>query len=131
MYILILCENVIKVVTPFPFPIFFLLNGISKQVETADSSNFSALASNMQILTSVPDQLTTQNISAAANIAVQIPKKPNVPEESQVRLIKIKIRLLWLNIWDINSVLPLVAEGTLSFLLTAHNTTTKCIHFAI
>ncbi|PKK32814.1 adhesion G protein-coupled receptor G7 [Columba livia] len=60
------------------------LDSLGSQVETADSSNFSAIVSNMKILTSVPDQLTTQNISAAANIAVQIPKKPNVPEESQV-----------------------------------------------
>lgn len=64
----------------------------------------------------MPDQLTTQNISAAANIALQILKKPNISEDSQVRLIKTKIRLLWLNIWDINSVPPLPAEGTLSFL---------------
>jgi len=52
----------------------------------------------------VPDQLTTQNISAAANIAVQILKKPNVSEDSQVRFIETKIRFLWLNIWDIHSV---------------------------
>lgn len=65
----------------------------------------------------MPDQLTTENISLATNIAVQILKKPNVSEDSQVRLIKTKVRLLWLKIWDINSVPPLPAEGTRSFLL--------------
>ncbi|PKU38388.1 hypothetical protein llap_11301 [Limosa lapponica baueri] len=52
-------------------------------VETVDSSNVSAIASNTQILTCVPDQLTTENISAAANIAAQILKKPNISEDSQ------------------------------------------------
>ncbi|NXN66362.1 AGRG7 protein, partial [Himantopus himantopus] len=59
------------------------LDSLASQVETADSSNVSAIAGNTQILTSMPDQLTTQNISAAANIAVQIMKKPNVSEDSQ------------------------------------------------
>ncbi|KAM6097721.1 adhesion G-protein coupled receptor G7 [Theristicus caerulescens] len=59
------------------------LDTLASQVETVDSSNVSAIASNTQILTSMPDQLTTQNISAAANIAVQIMKKPNVSEDSQ------------------------------------------------
>ncbi|KAK4828721.1 hypothetical protein QYF61_000712 [Mycteria americana] len=60
------------------------LDSLASQVETADSSNVSAIASNTQILTSMPDQLSTQNISAAVNIAVQILKKPNVSEDSQV-----------------------------------------------
>ncbi|KAM6292807.1 adhesion G-protein coupled receptor G7 [Porphyrio hochstetteri] len=60
------------------------LNSLASQVEAADSSNVSAIANNTQILTSMPDQLTTQNISDAANIAVQILKKPNVSENSQV-----------------------------------------------
>ncbi|NXK24009.1 AGRG7 protein, partial [Arenaria interpres] len=59
------------------------LDSLASQVETVDSSNVSAIASNTQILTSVPDQLTTQNISAAANIATQILKKPNISEDSQ------------------------------------------------
>ncbi|NXA25884.1 AGRG7 protein, partial [Ibidorhyncha struthersii] len=59
------------------------LDSLASQVETADSSNVSAIAGNTQILTSMPDQLTTQNISAAANIAVQIMKKPNISEDSQ------------------------------------------------
>ncbi|KFQ20567.1 putative G-protein coupled receptor 128, partial [Mesitornis unicolor] len=59
------------------------LDSLASQVATADSSNVSAIASNTQILTSMPDQLTTQNISAAATIAVQILKKPNVSEDSQ------------------------------------------------
>ncbi|NXG66823.1 AGRG7 protein, partial [Hemiprocne comata] len=48
-----------------------------------ESSNVPAIASNIQILTSMPEQLTTQNISAAASIAVQILKKPNVSENSK------------------------------------------------
>lgn len=96
-----------------------------------DSSNVSAIASDTQILTSMPDQLTTQKIPAAANIAGQILKKTNVSEDSQVRLVETKIRLLWLNIWDTNSVPPLPAEGTLSFLLTVCNTTTKYLHFIL
>ncbi|NXX22406.1 AGRG7 protein, partial [Podargus strigoides] len=59
------------------------LDSLVSQVETADSSSVSSIASNTQILTSMPDQLTTQNISAAANIAVQILKKPNVSEDSK------------------------------------------------
>ncbi|NWU89118.1 AGRG7 protein, partial [Upupa epops] len=59
------------------------LESLASQVETADSSNVSAIASSTQILTSMPDQLTTQNISAAANIAVQILKMPSVSEDSQ------------------------------------------------
>ncbi|NXY45108.1 AGRG7 protein, partial [Ceuthmochares aereus] len=59
------------------------LDSLASQVGTADSSNVSAIASNTQILTSIPDQLTTQNISAAVNITVQILKKPNVSEDSQ------------------------------------------------
>ncbi|NWR73994.1 AGRG7 protein, partial [Centropus unirufus] len=59
------------------------LDSLASQVETTDSSNVLAIASNTQILTSMPDHLTTQNISAAANIAVQILKKPNVSEDSQ------------------------------------------------
>jgi len=55
-------------------------------VEIADTSSVSAIASNTQILTSIPSQLTTQNISAAANIAVQILRKPNVSEDSQVSI---------------------------------------------
>ncbi|NWX72851.1 AGRG7 protein, partial [Alca torda] len=53
------------------------------QVETVNSSNVLAIASNTQILTSMPDQLTTENISVATNIAVQILKKPNISEDSQ------------------------------------------------
>ncbi|NXC76840.1 AGRG7 protein, partial [Anhinga anhinga] len=59
------------------------LDSLASQVATADSSNVSAIANNTQILTSMPDRLTTQNISAAVNIAVQILKKPNVSEDSQ------------------------------------------------
>ncbi|NWS72101.1 AGRG7 protein, partial [Crotophaga sulcirostris] len=59
------------------------LASLASQVETVDSSNVSAIASNTQILTSMPDQLTAQNISTAANIAVQILKRPNVSEDSQ------------------------------------------------
>ncbi|XP_074019955.1 adhesion G-protein coupled receptor G7 [Numenius arquata] len=59
------------------------LDSLASQVETVDSSNVSAIASNTQILTSMPDQLTTENISAAANIAVQILKKPNISQDSQ------------------------------------------------
>ncbi|KFQ84179.1 putative G-protein coupled receptor 128, partial [Phoenicopterus ruber ruber] len=59
------------------------LVSLASQVATADSSNVSAIASNTQILTSMPDQLTTQNISTAVDIAVQILKKPNVSEDSQ------------------------------------------------
>ena len=55
-------------------------------MEIADTSSVSAIASNTQILTSIPSQLTTQNISAAANIAVQILRKPNVSEDSQVSI---------------------------------------------
>ncbi|XP_010120302.1 PREDICTED: probable G-protein coupled receptor 128 [Chlamydotis macqueenii] len=62
------------------------LDSLALQVETADSSNVSAIATNTQILTSMPDQLTSQNISAAANIAVQILKKPNVSEDSRASL---------------------------------------------
>lgn len=82
----------------------------SQQVESADSSNVSSIASNTQILTSMPDQLTTQNISAAANIAVQILKKPNVSEDSQVRLIKIKIRFFGL-IFGISILSPLYQQN--------------------
>ncbi|NXS97244.1 AGRG7 protein, partial [Jacana jacana] len=60
------------------------LDSLASQIETADSSNVSAIANNTQILTSMPDQLTTENISAAATIAVQILKKPNISEDSQV-----------------------------------------------
>lgn len=87
----------------------------SSQVETASSSKVSVIANNTQILTSVPDRLTRENITAAANIAVQITKKPNVPEDFQASSIRTKIRLVGLNIWDINSVPPLPAEKTLSF----------------
>ncbi|NXU54476.1 AGRG7 protein, partial [Turnix velox] len=59
------------------------LDSLASQVEAANSSNVLAIASNTQILTSMPDQLTTENISAAANIAVQILRKPNVSEDSQ------------------------------------------------
>ncbi|NXL84735.1 AGRG7 protein, partial [Alectura lathami] len=59
------------------------LDSLALQVETADSSNISAIASNTQILTSTPSQLTTQNISAAANIAVQILRKTDAAEDSQ------------------------------------------------
>ncbi|KFZ69012.1 putative G-protein coupled receptor 128, partial [Podiceps cristatus] len=59
------------------------LDSLALQAGTADSSSVSAIASNTQILTSMPDQLTTENISAAANIAVQILKKPNISEDSQ------------------------------------------------
>ncbi|XP_068273419.1 adhesion G-protein coupled receptor G7 [Nyctibius grandis] len=62
------------------------LDSLASQAETADSSNVSAIASNTQILTSMPAQLTTQNISAAANIAVQILKKANVSEDFQASL---------------------------------------------
>lgn len=55
------------------------------QVETADTSSVSAIASNTQILTSIPSRLTTQDISAA-NIAVQILRKPNVSEDTQVSI---------------------------------------------
>ncbi|XP_068762835.1 adhesion G-protein coupled receptor G7 isoform X2 [Struthio camelus] len=57
--------------------------GRSLEVETADASNVSAIASNTQILTSMPNQLTTQTISTAANIAVKILKKPNISENAQ------------------------------------------------
>ncbi|NWX14871.1 AGRG7 protein, partial [Aegotheles bennettii] len=60
------------------------LDSLALKVESADSSNLPAVANNMQILTSMPDQLTTQNISTAANITVQIMKKPNVSEDSKV-----------------------------------------------
>eukprot|EP00076_Gallus_gallus_P028654 XP_015152398.1 adhesion G-protein coupled receptor G7 isoform X2 [Gallus gallus] len=59
------------------------LDSLALRVEIADTSSVSAIASNTQILTSIPSQLTTQNISAAANIAVQILRKPNVSEDSQ------------------------------------------------
>ncbi|KFV60314.1 putative G-protein coupled receptor 128 [Gavia stellata] len=59
------------------------LDSLASQVETADPSNISAIASNTQILTSMPDQLTTENITVAANIAMQILKKPNISEDSQ------------------------------------------------
>nr|XP_025968112.1 adhesion G-protein coupled receptor G7 [Dromaius novaehollandiae] len=59
------------------------LDSLASQVETADSSNVSAIASNTQILTSMPEQLTTQSISTAANIAVRILKKPDISEHSQ------------------------------------------------
>ncbi|XP_031410958.1 adhesion G-protein coupled receptor G7 [Meleagris gallopavo] len=59
------------------------LDSLALQVETADTSNVSAIASNTQILTSIPSRLTTQDISAAVNIAVQILRKPNVTEDSQ------------------------------------------------
>lgn len=53
----------------------------------------------------------SQNIYAAASITVQILKTPNVSEDSQVTLTKTKIRLLWVHIWDIDSVPSLPAEG--------------------
>ncbi|NXC46432.1 AGRG7 protein, partial [Penelope pileata] len=59
------------------------LDSLALQVETADASTVSAIATNTQILTSTPSQLTRQNISAAANIAVQILRKPNISEDSQ------------------------------------------------
>ncbi|XP_031468934.1 adhesion G-protein coupled receptor G7 [Phasianus colchicus] len=59
------------------------LDSLALQVETSDISNVSAIASNTQILTSIPSRLTTQDISAAANIAVQILRKPNVSEDSK------------------------------------------------
>ncbi|NXT22462.1 AGRG7 protein, partial [Syrrhaptes paradoxus] len=59
------------------------LASLESQVAIADSNNLSAIATNTQILTSMPDQLTTQNISAAVNIAVQILKTENVSENSQ------------------------------------------------
>ncbi|KFV81423.1 putative G-protein coupled receptor 128, partial [Struthio camelus australis] len=59
------------------------LDSLASQVETADASNVSAIASNTQILTSMPNQLTTQTISTAANIAVKILKKPNISENAQ------------------------------------------------
>ncbi|KGL72729.1 putative G-protein coupled receptor 128, partial [Tinamus guttatus] len=60
------------------------LDSLASQVETADFSNISAIASSTQILTSMPDQLTTQSISTAANIAVNILRKPNISTDSQV-----------------------------------------------
>ncbi|NWW44516.1 AGRG7 protein, partial [Pedionomus torquatus] len=59
------------------------LDSLASQVETVDSSNVSTIANNTQILTSMPNQLTTENISAAATIAMQILKKPNISEDSQ------------------------------------------------
>ncbi|KAM6381909.1 adhesion G-protein coupled receptor G7 [Alca torda] len=59
------------------------LDSLASQVETVNSSNVLAIASNTQILTSMPDQLTTENISVATNIAGQILKKPNISEDSQ------------------------------------------------
>ncbi|OXB61566.1 hypothetical protein ASZ78_010423, partial [Callipepla squamata] len=59
------------------------LDSLVLQVETADASNVSTIASNTQILTSIPSRLTTQNISVAANIAVKILRKPNISEHSQ------------------------------------------------
>ncbi|NXD07178.1 AGRG7 protein, partial [Nothocercus nigrocapillus] len=59
------------------------LDSLASQVETADFSNISAIASNTQILTSTPHRLTTQSISTAANIAVNILRKPNISTDSQ------------------------------------------------
>ncbi|KAM6438835.1 LOW QUALITY PROTEIN: adhesion G-protein coupled receptor G7 [Rhynochetos jubatus] len=59
------------------------LDSLALQVETVCSSNVSAMASNSQILTSMPDQLITQNVSAPVNIAGQILNKPNVSEDAQ------------------------------------------------
>ncbi|KFU86406.1 putative G-protein coupled receptor 128, partial [Chaetura pelagica] len=57
-------------------------DSLASQVEM-ESSNVPAIANNVQILTSMPEQLTSQNISDAASIAVQILKKPNVSEDSK------------------------------------------------
>ncbi|NXA36583.1 AGRG7 protein, partial [Eudromia elegans] len=59
------------------------LDSLASQVETADVSNISAIASNTQILTSIPGQLTTQSISTAANIAVNILRMPNISTDFQ------------------------------------------------
>ncbi|KFQ31395.1 putative G-protein coupled receptor 128, partial [Merops nubicus] len=59
------------------------LDSLASQVETTDFSHVSAIASNTLILTSMPEQLTPHNISAAANIAVQILKMPNISKDSQ------------------------------------------------
>uniref|UniRef100_A0A8C3B2J3 Adhesion G protein-coupled receptor G7 n=1 Tax=Cairina moschata TaxID=8855 RepID=A0A8C3B2J3_CAIMO len=59
------------------------LDSLASQVETADSSAVLEIAKTTQILTAVPDQLTTQNISAAMNISVQILKKPNISDDPQ------------------------------------------------
>lgn len=72
-------------------------------METAESSVVLEIAKTTQILTAMPDQLTTQNISAAMNISVQILKKPNISDDAQVSF-KTVIRCLWLNIWDMDSV---------------------------
>ncbi|KAM7066656.1 LOW QUALITY PROTEIN: adhesion G-protein coupled receptor G7 [Acridotheres tristis] len=58
------------------------LDSLASQVETVSSREVSLIASNTQILSSMPD-LTRQNITAIANIAVQIMKKPNVSEDFQ------------------------------------------------
>lgn len=104
---------------------------ISSQAETASPKKVSVIASNTQILSSMPDWLTRQNITAAANIAVQIMKKPNVSEDFQVSLIRTKIRLVGLNIWDINSAPHTPAQKALFLLLTVHKITNKCINFVI
>ncbi|XP_012961551.2 adhesion G-protein coupled receptor G7 [Anas platyrhynchos] len=59
------------------------LDSLASQVETAESSVVLEIAKTTQILTAVPDQLTTQNISAAMNISVQILKKPNISDDAQ------------------------------------------------
>lgn len=57
--------------------------------------------------------------------------KSQISEDFQVSLIRTKIKLVGLNIWDVNSSPPQPAGKTLFFLLTVHNTTNKCINFAI
>ncbi|NXI66476.1 AGRG7 protein, partial [Anseranas semipalmata] len=59
------------------------LDSLALQVGTANSSDVLAIASSTQLLTSMPNQLTTQNISTAANITMQILRKPNISEDSQ------------------------------------------------
>ncbi|NWX97464.1 AGRG7 protein, partial [Nothoprocta ornata] len=81
-----MCTRVRKIPTLQPPQILNCnenLDSLASQVENADFSNISAIASSTQILTSMPDQLTTQSISIAANIAVNILKKPNISTDSQ------------------------------------------------
>ncbi|XP_071614488.1 adhesion G-protein coupled receptor G7 isoform X2 [Heliangelus exortis] len=59
------------------------MGSLALQIEAANSSNVTDIANNIQILTSMPEQLTTQNISDAANIAVHILQKPNVSPDSE------------------------------------------------
>ncbi|XP_008498168.2 adhesion G-protein coupled receptor G7 [Calypte anna] len=59
------------------------LDSLALQIDAANSSNVTDIANNIQILTSMPEQLTTQNISNAANIAVHILQKPNVSHDSE------------------------------------------------